>query len=365
MQVTTHENFAKRIGAYLGEVLPTQALISGAVAPNRDRTWPRPHHLYRRVASTIAQCVRTARKDYVAKRVNEAAFHLGVATHYALDNLVPYPTGTRDHAACEGRFAELDRHIEYPDHVKKGLADGRSAERAVGQLVRLASVRPLNFEQRLQQAHLCLLRLACAVAEEPEPLELVNELADAFVELTSQLEIELARYRKLVEAAFAQHLHGSWDWGGSAEAGSAIDRLCRKAVGTYEVRRSRGETPGSWTDLLREFGLWRFRRRLLAALEDVLHEQGGSGHFRRQFRTIAGNYNRTFSVIQARCSHWRWFDVGWDFWEEKSGLALKWMLRQAREARLGLVEAEEQEFRKKCAAELLRERQETGRDGAR
>ncbi|MHC4592531.1 MAG: hypothetical protein ACYS8L_07555, partial [Planctomycetota bacterium] len=117
MQVALHELSAERIGSRFGDKLPARALIDGAAAPSRDAKWPAPHHLNRRAAAIIAKFVKTARTDYIAQRYHDAAFRLGLATHYALDDLVPYREGSREHAQCEGRFAQIDHDIHYSEDV--------------------------------------------------------------------------------------------------------------------------------------------------------------------------------------------------------------------------------------------------------
>jgi hypothetical protein len=294
-----------------------------------------------------------ARAEFLEGRHQDAAFHVGLMSHYALDNLVPHSTGARDHTYCESRFAETDREMQYPRHIETSVADGRLAERSVRQLVRLAATRPLNFEGRLEGAYVSLVRLARAVAEESEPLGIITQLAETFVEFANGLEAELKDYRRRVRTAFAQALDHFWDWEPQSSAGGGPAQVARRAVGVCELLRARGVAPAPHTGLLGRFALWGFRGRLLGGLEKQLGAQG-TRHLRRKCKALARAYRQGVSAVGQRRRHWDWFQIDWGFWDEKGKRALVWVLTNARRTRERAVGGQETQFRKRCAAEAVR-----------
>jgi hypothetical protein len=349
MHVTIHESFGQRIAACVRGRLPGEAIISGALAPNEDRSWPRPHHGNPHAASILSRCVTVARQEYLAGRLHEAAFHLGVGAHYALDPMVPYQESSGEHALCEGQFANADRSMKYDANIEVALADGRTADWAVQQLVRAASARPIDLERRLLQAHVCMCQIALAVTEEPEPTVLIKQFSEAFVTLALELEGQLWRYRKAVATAVAAGACGSWDRETGVGTRGALERFSTSAVGAYEVLRSGRQPVAPHIALLYCALLWHFRSRLLAALEQALGKENDTARLRLACRSIAGNYDRIVQLLRSRAGHWDWFSVDWRFWAEKSGLASGWVLGQALEARRRPLAAEEERFRARCA----------------
>jgi hypothetical protein len=352
MQVSTHEGLARRLSRDFRRTLPGQTLMAGARAPNHERRWPKPHHANRRIRALLVTCVRQARRDYMAGRRHEAAFQLGVASHFALDIMVPHKPPRKTHAVCESRFAQVDRDLHYYREVQKGLADGRQAERAAALLFRAASAEPIDFEHRLQVAYLCMQRLAAAVTEEAEPLEIVNRSTEAFVRLATDLENQLSEYRALVQEAFEQGLRGSWDWENADGPDRRLERAGRQIVGAYEVLRADGGVPALHTAVLNKLCLWRFGRRILAQLDELLRWKRGSRHLAGRLQSIKRQYERSAALIRDRANHWDWFSAEWDFWQEKGGLGVKYIMIQAKRARSRPVAEEEEQFRKKCAEAL-------------
>ncbi|MHC5034780.1 MAG: hypothetical protein ACYTFZ_07060 [Planctomycetota bacterium] len=352
MQVALHGLFAERLSRRFGDKLPARALVDGAAAPNRDTKWPAPHHLNRRAAAIIAKFAKTARTDYMAQQYHNAAFRLGLAMHYALDNLVPYADGSREHAQCEGRFSQIDHDIHYLEDVEVDLGDGRLAERCVRQLARLAAARPLNFQERLSGAHVSFLQLAAAITEDAEPLKIVEKLAEAFVEFALQMEAELKDHRELVQAASRGDLRRSWDWEDPAGGLTNIGRRARQVVGACEALASRGETPSRRKQRTASVCLWRFRHILRARLEDLLGERG-MRHLRGRCKALGDQYIRAVAAAKKRANHWNWFDIRWHFWEEKRVVAPEYILGQAAQAQQRALQLEEDEFRRKCAAQVL------------
>jgi hypothetical protein len=344
MQVATHEEFARRLNESLRERLKSDSLVSGAVAPNRSPRFAQPHHQNRRVADIIAQSARTARKAFIEGRHDTAAFHFGVASHYALDNMVPHPPPGQDHTLCESRFADIDKEIEYPSVVQAGLGDGRAAERAINEMVWVATTTPLNFEQRLKVAHTCLLRLGYAVTEDPEPLDVIQELADAFVGLASETEAGLQRYREHAEAAAARL---------ATEDGmpglGLLGRLCMPAIRRNVRTRDDDRAPGAMSAALGRFGLRRFRRKLRAALEDGLGPQENARQLELRTRETADRYREVVTAVRERRMYWDWFNVNWGFWLEKGPLTLKLVRSEVRKAQDRLMHPAVEAFCTACA----------------
>jgi hypothetical protein len=222
----------------------------------------------------------------------------------------------------------------------------------VRQLARLAGARPLNFEERLSGAHVSFLQLAAAVTEDAEPLKIVEKLAETFVEFALQMEAELSDYRELVQAASCGDLRRSWDWDGPADERTKIGRRARQVVGACEALASRGEAPSPRKQRTAKACLWRFRRTLCARLEDLLAERG-MRHLRERCRASGDQYSRAVASAKERATHWNWFDIRWHFWEEKRVLAPEYILGQAAQAQQRALQLEEDEFRKKCAAQML------------
>ena len=348
MLVTTHESLARRICRDVGPRLPAQSLIAGARAPAHERRWPRPHHKNARVQNAIITCTKQARQEYMANRRHEAAFQLGVVSHFALDIMVPHRAPSKAHAVCESRFAQVDRNLRYRRERHTGLADGRHAERAIALLFRASRETPVDFEHRLEAAYLCMQRLAAAVTEEAEPIQIVNQSTEAFVRLATDLEMQLARYRALVEQAFDTRLHGSWDWEALTGDDGWLDRLSREVVGVNELLRAQDEVPALHTAALNQLCLWRFRHRLLRELAELLRWQRGSRHLRGRCQSIKRQYDRAAAVIEHRANHWNWFNAEWDFWQEKGGLGVKYIMMQATRTRTRPVTAEQEDYRDKC-----------------
>ncbi|KPK62528.1 MAG: hypothetical protein AMK73_05980 [Planctomycetes bacterium SM23_32] len=353
MQIGMHEDFARRIGENLDGTLPIQALVSGAVAPNRESGWPQLHHANRQVRAIIAKCVRTARQDYLEGEPHRAAFQLGVASHYGLDNLVPYPEGAKEHAELESRFAHADHNLDYPAEVPKEVGDGRLAERSVSQLVRAATVQPVDVERRLEQAYVCLMRLAFAVTEQREPAEIIEGLADTFVGFNAQIESRLRHYRKLVQKAYAQRLHRIWDWTDARSAGT-FGRASRWAVGTSAILRGRHAHCAPHIALRTWLARSRFRRSLLSALDRMLGAAESQAALQREFKALARDYQDAVSSVQRRREHWDWFQIRWTFWHEKGRAALQKALDDLAQVRAKPLDEEEAEFRKACVADVIR-----------
>lgn len=351
MQVATHEQFARRLSACLRHRLTSNSMISGAVAPNRSAQWPRPHHQNRRTPDIIARCARTARKDFIEGRHDSAAFHLGVASHYALDNLVPHCPPAREHTLCESRFAQIDRDVRYPGEVQAELGDGRAAERAIRELIWVADGTPLNFEQRLEVAHTCLLRLGYAVTEDPEPLDVIQELADAFVALTSAVEVDMQRYRERAEQAFARARPPDGQAAEDAPSLGLLGRLCRPAVGRCARMRADGLEPAGLRAALARLGLWRLRSRLRSALEDALGPEENARQLEQRARQAAAQHTQVVEAIRQRRMYWDWFDVHWDFWLEKGPLAVKLALFEARKTQERLTAPRVEAFCAACAGQ--------------
>ncbi len=347
MLIETHENLATRIHAFAGEMLALQSLMAGSIAPNRDATWPAPHHLNRRSASIIIDSVKLARRDYLAGRSHDAAFHLGAASHYVLDAMVPVRGPSREHAAYESRFSKTDRHMDYQAEMKVSLADGRLAEHAVNQALRIATVTPISIEQRLEAANLCMLRLAAAVMTEREPMVIIDRLADAFVQLSLRHEELLAPYREAMRAALDDRTPENWD-----AACPALGPGARRAVGIYTTLQQHRETPALHARLLGHHHLQQFRKPRLALLERLVPAHDDGPMVLRECRAVSREYEKAVRGIRERRSHWDWFEVQWEFWEEKGGLALEWMANEVREAREGPLVAAEADFKRNCTAEL-------------
>jgi len=346
----------------IGRKLSAQSLMAGARAPGYERRWPSPHHGNRRVHSTIVNCVRQARQDYLHGRYHEAAFQLGVASHFALDIMVPHRAPSKEHAVCESRFAQVDHNMHYYREEKKTLADGRLAERSIGLLIRTSHSQPIDFQHRLQVAYLCMQRVIFAVTEEAEPLEIVNQSTEAFVRLASDLEEQLMHYRELVEGAFGQRLSGSWNWELPDAKETRLDVLCRNEVAVHDLLRANGCMPLPHTMLMNRLALWRFRRKLLADLDDMLRWKRGSRHLRGRCASIARRYKRAAARIQERANHWNWFNAEWDFWSQKGELGLKYILLQARRTRQRPVAEEERSYRRECMQAFQRSWSASWRD---
>jgi hypothetical protein len=346
MQVATHEEFARRLTDCLRRRLQSDSLLTGAVAPDRSPRWPRQHHENPRASDIVTRCVRTARKDFLEGRFDSAAFQLGVASHYALDNMVPHAPPSRDHTLCESRFAEIDKDLEYPDYVQVELGDGRAAERAIRELAWMATTTPLNFEQRLTVAYACLLRIRYAVTEDPEPLEIIQELADAFVDLTSDAESRLQRYRGQAEAAVAELQQGE----GTPSLGF-LNAVCGPALRRCARGRAAGRQPGGVAAALGGLGLNRIRARLRAALEERLGPGENAQQLDLHVRSKADEYRQAIAGIRQRRMYWGWFNVQWGFWLEKGPLAVKFVRSEVGKAQGRLTRPVVDAFVAACAAQ--------------
>jgi hypothetical protein len=350
-----HESFARRIGECLEGRLPVQALLSGAVAPNRDSGWPHLHHGNRQVTAIITKAVRTARSEYLAGEPHRAAFQLGVASHYGLDNLVPRAEPAKEHAEMEARFDHADHNMAYPTEVPTEVADGRLAERSINQLVRVATVQPVNAEQRLAQAYPCLVRIAAAIAEEAEPAGVMEGLAEAFVAFNSRLEGLLARYRKAVQKAFAQQLRAS---GRKAEG---LGAWRRRAVGLRELLRAGNARPAWHTALADALARRRFRSRLLTELDRTIGAWQDWRVLQQEFRRQARDYEESMRAVERRRGYWDWFPIRWHFWRDKGREALADALDELHEIRAKPVREEEARLRKASARKVLQGWNESGR----
>ncbi len=355
MQVATHESFARRMAAHVGERMPADALVEGALAPAHGNGWPQRHHVSQAAARALTRCVRKARRHYLVREYRQAAYELGVAAHYALDSLVPYADQSQEHSAYESELARLDRDLAYTCDLESDVADGRLAERAIAQIDRLSATSPGNKERRLLGANEALLRLAAAVAEEREPMGLIGPLADSLVSVASRVGAWIFRYRRHAEPVFQREVAGCWDWRGDGEPRLRTGRPLRRAVAVYEVLRSRRHVPPLHVALLRRLCVGRLRRAMLRLLDRALGPEADPLQMRGRVKEAMDACVQTVRRIRKRRSHWDWFEVRWDYWLSKGRQVRRQALRALRECREAPARRELREFAKACIAELLEE----------